>query len=82
MFYEMAGAVLDEETGDLFEYRHLIKHPHHKKVWDGAFGQGLPSIVKGTDTLNLIISMILNNIIYPKIVHDKRETDRPPFVGP
>ena len=34
------------------------------------------------DAFNLIISMILNNIIYPKIVHDKRETDRPPFVGP
>ena len=61
LFCEFAGAVLDEETGDLLEYRHLIKHSNHKKVWGGAFGnkvgrlaQGLPCIVKGTDTLNLI----------------------------
>ena len=57
----MAGSVLDDETGYLLEYRHLIKQTHHKKVWGSAFGrevgrlsQGLPDIVKGTDTLNLI----------------------------
>ena len=52
LFCGLAGAVLDEETGDLLEYRHLVKHPNHKKVWGGAFGkevvclaQGLPGIV-------------------------------------
>ena len=29
-----------------------------------------------------MISMLLINIIYPKIVYGERETDRPPFVGP
>ena len=60
-FCELTGAVLDEETGYLLEYRHLVKHPNHKKVWGGAFGkemgrlsQGLPSITEGTDTLNFI----------------------------
>ena len=28
---EYANAVLDEETSELLEYRHLIKHPKHKK---------------------------------------------------
>ena len=54
LFYELAGSVLDEETGDLLEYHHLVKHPNHKKIWGGAFGkevgrlrQGLPGIVEG-----------------------------------
>ena len=52
---------MDEETGDLLEYRHLVKHPNNKKVWGGALGkevgrldQGLPIIVEGTNTLNFI----------------------------
>ena len=64
MFCKMAGVVLYEETGDLLEYRHLVKHPNNKKVWGGAFdkevvrlAQGLPGIVEGTDTLNLILKM-------------------------
>jgi hypothetical protein len=58
---EMAGAVLDEETGNLLEYRHLMRHSRHKEVWGPAFGkeigrlaQGLPGIVKGTDTLDFV----------------------------
>ena len=61
LFCELAGAVLDEKTGDLLEYCHLIKNPNHKKVWGGAFGkevgrldQGLPDIVEGNGTLNFI----------------------------
>ena len=61
LFCELAGAVLDKETGDLLDYRHLVKHLNHKKIWGGAFGkevgllaQGLPRIVQGTDTLNFI----------------------------
>ena len=57
LFCELAGAVLDEETGDLLEYHHLVKHPNHKNVWGGAFGkevgrlaQGHPGIIEGTDT--------------------------------
>ena len=58
---ELAGAVLDAETGDLLEYRHLIQHPNYKEVWGKAFGkeigrlaQGLPGVVDGTDTLDFI----------------------------
>ena len=58
---ELAGTVLDAETGDLLEYRHLIQHPRYKEVWGKAFGkeigrlaQGLPGVVDGTDTLDFI----------------------------
>jgi hypothetical protein len=58
---EYAGAVLDGATGDLLEYRHLIKHPKYKRVWGHAFGneigrlcQGMPGRVEGTDTFFFI----------------------------
>jgi hypothetical protein len=58
---EMAGAVLDAETGDLLEYRHLIRRPHYQEVWGNAFGkevgrlaQGMPGVVEGTDTIDFI----------------------------
>jgi hypothetical protein len=30
--------VLDEKTGDLLKYHHLMKHPKYKDVWTKSFG--------------------------------------------
>jgi hypothetical protein len=30
---DFANAVLDDDTGDLLEYHHLIKYPKHKDIW-------------------------------------------------
>ena len=60
-FTEYANAVLDEQTGELLEYRHLIKHPRHKKEWGYSFGnkvgrlaQGMPGRNNGTNTIIFI----------------------------
>ena len=49
---------MDEETGDMLEYRHLVKIPKYREVWSKAFGkeirrlaQGLSGTVEGTNTL-------------------------------
>jgi hypothetical protein len=34
-----ASAVLDDKTGDLLEYCHLLKHPKYKDVWSKSFGK-------------------------------------------
>jgi hypothetical protein len=34
-----ASAVLNNKTGDLLEYCHLLKHPKYKDVWSKAFGK-------------------------------------------
>ena len=80
LFCELAGAVLDEETGDLLEYRHLVKHPNQKNVWGGAFvmkvgrlAQGLPGIVEGIDTVNFLFtneipSDSFKDVTYARIV--------------
>ena len=58
---DYVNAVLDQETGELLEYRHLIKHPKHKKDWGYSFGneigrleQGMPGQSKGTNTIIFI----------------------------
>ena len=55
---EIAGAVLDSKTGELMEYRHLLKKPDYVDVWSKAGGkeigrlaQGLPGVVEGTNTM-------------------------------
>ena len=61
LWCEMAGAVLDQETGDLLEYCHVVKHPVHQNTWQPAFGkkvgrlaQGLPGVFNRTDTIDFV----------------------------
>jgi len=58
---DFAAAVLDDETGELLEYRHLIKRPKYREAWKHSFGneigrlaQGMPGRNTGTDTLFFI----------------------------
>jgi hypothetical protein len=58
---KFAGAIMDEETGDMLEYRHLVKIPRYQEEGSTAFGmkirklaQGLLGIVEGTKTLFFI----------------------------
>ena len=54
----MLNAVLDEDTGELMEYRHLIKNPKYRVIWGNAYGnelgrlaQGMKGQVNGTNTI-------------------------------
>ena len=58
---DLAAAVLDEETGELLEYRHLIKKPKVREQWGYSFGneigrlaQGMPGRNIGTNTIFFI----------------------------
>ena len=42
-----AGAVLDATTGEMMEYRHLIKHPKHKGTWGNSFGDEVGRLAQG-----------------------------------
>ena len=57
---DYAGAVLNK-SGELLEYRHLIKRPEYKQAWGHSFGneigqlaQGMSGRNKGTNTLFFI----------------------------
>jgi hypothetical protein len=36
---EMVNTVMDLETGDMMEYRHLLKNPKYRETWSKAFGK-------------------------------------------
>ena len=55
---EKAFPVLDPETGQLLEYRQLLRHPKFKDAWNisaanefGRLAQGIKGRVKATDTI-------------------------------
>ena len=58
---EAAHSVLDHETGQLLEYRQLLKNPKFKEIWTrsaadefGRLAQGIGGRIKGTDTIRFI----------------------------
>ena len=46
-----ASAVLNNETGDLLEYCHLLKHPKYKDVWSKLFGKEVGHLATTTKTI-------------------------------
>jgi hypothetical protein len=48
---DFANAVLDDKTGNLLEYRHLLKHPKYKKVWSKLFGKEIWCLATTTKTI-------------------------------
>jgi len=51
---DLAYAVLDDDTGDLLEYRHLIKHPKYKDTWSNSFGKEIRWLITTTETIFFI----------------------------
>ena len=58
---EVLAEVLNEETGELMEYRHLIANPKYRATWSKAYGkdiwwlaQGIPGQFEGKDTMEFI----------------------------
>jgi hypothetical protein len=49
--WDLAFAVLNDETGNLLKYYHLIKHPKYKKVWTKSFGSALCRLATKTETI-------------------------------
>ena len=47
----LAYAVLDDEMGNLLEYRHLMKHPKYKDVWTKSFGTEIRRLTTTTETI-------------------------------
>jgi len=47
---DFASAVLDEETGDLPEYRHLLKNPKYRDICSKSFGTEIRRLATTTKT--------------------------------
>ena len=51
---DFAYAVLDDDTGDLLEYPHLIKHPKYKDTWSQSFVNKIRCQATTTETIFFI----------------------------
>ena len=89
---EQANGVLDEESGEVLEYRNLRKHPRYSEDWSissanefGRLAQGVGGRIKGTDTIKFISKDNIpeerfKDVTYGKFVcevkQNKAETNR------
>ncbi len=48
---DFASAVLDNKTGDLLEYHHLLRHPKYRDVWSKSFGTEICWLATTTETI-------------------------------
>ena len=58
---EIINAVLNEETGKLMEYRHIMKNPKYRQLYAtscnkelGRLAQGMPGKAEGTNAIYFI----------------------------
>eukprot|EP00804_Cyclotella_cryptica_P009708 CCRYP_011254-RA/>CCRYP_011254-RA protein AED:0.28 eAED:0.25 QI:0/-1/0/1/-1/1/1/0/682 len=77
------AAVIDNNTGDSLEYRHLIKHPKYKEIWSCSYANKLARLtdgirdIPGTKTMQYIRKSDnpkdrLKSVAYSKIIVVKR----------
>ena len=76
-----AYAVLDDDTGDLLEYHHLIKHPKYRDTWSQSFGTEVRRLATATETIffinkNEIPTERRGDVTYGRIVCDYRESKK------
>ena len=50
----LAYSVLDDETGDLLDYQHLMKHPKYEDMWTKSFGTEIRRLATTTETIFFI----------------------------
>jgi hypothetical protein len=48
---DLAYAILDDETGNLLEYCHLLKHPKHKEILSKSFVTEIRQLATTTETI-------------------------------
>jgi hypothetical protein len=70
---DFASAVLDDKTGNLLEYHHLLKHPKYKDVWSRSFGTEIQRLPTTTKTIAFMSKDIIpqnrrKDITYRQIV--------------
>jgi hypothetical protein len=80
---EWVQAVLDNETGDLLEYRQLIKNPKYKEVWSKSFAKEIRRLADTTKTIAFVSKQQIpqgrrKDITYGRICCDYRSEKADP----
>ena len=80
---DFASAVLDDKTGDLLAYRHLLKHPKCKDVWSDSFGREIWRLATATKIIAFMAMQEIpqaqrKDIAYGRIVCTYRSEKKDP----
>ncbi len=51
---DFAYTILDKDTGDLLEYRHLIKHPKYRNTWRQSLREEIKQLATTIETIIFI----------------------------
>jgi hypothetical protein len=81
---DWAHSILDDETGDLLEYCHLLKHPKHKKVRSRSFSEEIRWLATTTATISFVTKPEIpqerwKDITYGCIVCTYRSEKKDPY---
>jgi hypothetical protein len=88
MINELINAVLDEDTGELMEYRRLMKNPKYRTLYRdsyakelGRLAQGMPGLAEGTNIICFIPKRDVpidrwRDVTYGRIVVNYRPENR------
>jgi hypothetical protein len=52
---DFANAVIDNETGEIMEYRHLLKNPKHRERWQRSFSKEIRRLATTTKTIKFVM---------------------------
>jgi hypothetical protein len=52
---DFANAVIDGETGEIMEYRHLMKNPKHRERWQRSFSKEIRRLATTTEIIKLVM---------------------------
>ena len=81
---DFASSVLNDETGELLEYRHLIKNPKYRAVWSKSFGTEIRRLATTTETIVFMSKAMIpqnrhKDITYGRIVCTHRSEKKDPY---
>ena len=51
---DFANAVIDGDTGEIMEYRHLVKNPKHRERWQKSFSKEIRRLATTTETIRFV----------------------------
>ena len=80
---DYANAVIDNETGEIMEYRHLLKSPKHRERWQRSFSKEIRRLATATKTIKFLIKAEIpqerrRDITYARIVCNERPEKKDP----
>jgi hypothetical protein len=81
---DLAYVILDDKTGNLLEYRHLMKHPKYKDVWTKSFSKEIVRLATTTETIFFVNKTEIpkerrGDVTYGRIVRTYRDAKKDKF---